>query len=59
MAEYHLFQWDPDGNVVGAPKVVACDSDEEIIGKVRSMLDGHGIEIWHGTRRGKLLSKEK
>jgi hypothetical protein len=46
---------DRNGHVVGPPKVVACASDEEVIGKVRSMLDGLGIEIWNGTRRVRKL----
>lgn len=59
MAQYRLYSVDPNGHVVGPPKVLACASDEEVIGKVRSMLDGLNVEIWKGTRRvKKLVSKD-
>jgi hypothetical protein len=55
MAKYRLYSVDRNGHVVGPPKVVACASDEAVISKVKTMVDGLGIEIWNGTRRVRKL----
>jgi hypothetical protein len=55
MPQYQLCSVDQHGHVVKPPEYVACEADEEVIAKAKSMVDGLGIEIWNGARRVKIL----
>jgi hypothetical protein len=46
---------DQHGHVVKPPEYVTCETDEEVIAKAKSMVDGLGIEIWNGARRVKIF----
>jgi hypothetical protein len=45
MPQYRLFSVDQHGHVVKPLEYVTCETDEEVIAKAKSMVDGLGIEI--------------
>jgi hypothetical protein len=50
MPQYRIYLVDKFGHVIAPPEVLHCDTDEEIIQKAKSMMDGHDIEVWNGPR---------
>jgi hypothetical protein len=47
--EYRAYVVDRDGHLSGFEPLV-CTGDEEAIEKAKSLVDGHDIELWSGTR---------
>jgi hypothetical protein len=54
MPQYRLCSVDQHGHVVKPPEYVTCETDEEVIAKAKSMVDGLGIQIWNGELSGRL-----
>jgi hypothetical protein len=41
---------DKNGRIFAPPTELTCETDEEIIQKATSMVDGLDLEIWNGAR---------
>jgi hypothetical protein len=50
MRDYRIYTVDANGRVIAPSEVLTCETDEEIIQKATSMVDGHDLEIWDGPR---------
>jgi hypothetical protein len=49
VAEYRAFTVGDDGHFVGYEPLI-CYNDDDAIAKASSLMDGHDIELWSGTR---------
>lgn len=59
MNVYRAYFLDEDGKISTAPTVLKCASDEQALQLAKPMVDGHDIEIWHGSRFVTLLQREE
>jgi hypothetical protein len=50
MLEYRVYVLDTDGSITGKLDLL-CADDVSAARKVESLLDGHALELWEGTRR--------
>ena len=50
MLDYRIYKLNAKGHVTGAPLVLFCEQDEDVIRKVESLVDGHDVEILQGSR---------
>lgn len=54
MPDYRVYVVNEKGRVVGVPRVITCDDDDEAIEQAKPLisgvLDGHFIELWDGAR---------
>jgi hypothetical protein len=48
--DYRLFELDGNGHVVAPSKVLRFPSDEEVIEKAKSIVNGLYLEIWDSSR---------
>jgi hypothetical protein len=46
-----------EGNITGPGRAVTCDDDETAIQQAKQWLDGHGLEVWEGSRRVSQLAR--
>lgn len=51
MPEYRLYALTRDNHIKGVPATITCENDEAAILKAKEVVDGHGIELWSGSRR--------
>jgi hypothetical protein len=49
MPDYRVYKI-KDNHVAGTPVVITCDSDQEAIQQAKSLVDGHDVELWDGSR---------
>jgi hypothetical protein len=49
MPEYRAYTVGPDGHIIGVEAMV-CANDEEAIEWARRLVEGHGVELWSGSR---------
>jgi len=49
MPDYRVYKI-KNNHIVGAPVVVACESDRDAIQQAKKLADGHDIELWDGPR---------
>jgi hypothetical protein len=49
MPDYRVYKI-KNNQIVGAPVVVACESDRDAIQQAKKLVDGHDIELWDGPR---------
>jgi hypothetical protein len=50
MPHYCIYRLSDDNQIFGRPEVVDCDSDQEVIARVKARLDGVDIEVLDGPR---------
>jgi hypothetical protein len=50
MPHYSIYRLSIDNQIFGRPEVVDCDSDQEVIARVKARLDGLNVEVWEGPR---------
>ena len=50
MLDYRIYKLDAKGHVTGPALVLFCEQDEDVIRKVESLVDGHGVEILQRIR---------
>jgi hypothetical protein len=50
MPDYRIYSVHKSGRIAGPPHLVTCDTDEEIIKKAKSMVNGLDLEIWDLAR---------
>jgi hypothetical protein len=50
MPHYRVYKLTPDHRIVGPSEMIECDSDEDVIKRVKENLDGLDLEIWDGPR---------
>jgi hypothetical protein len=51
MPEYRIFPLSTDNHIANAPALVVCENDSAALEHAKTMLDGHDLEVWQGTRR--------
>lgn len=59
MPDYRVYPIDEKGHIVGSPKILTCDEEEEAVRKAKSLVNGHDIEVWQGNRYLGRLPSEK
>jgi hypothetical protein len=50
MPDYRIYEIDKSGHVLGPPRHITCDDDEDAVRKARPLMDGYDIEVWQGAR---------
>jgi hypothetical protein len=50
MPHYRIYEVGQDNRIVGPPRVITCDNDQEALQRTKSFLDGQDIELWDGAR---------
>jgi hypothetical protein len=50
MAQYRIYQVDPQGHISTPPEVVACEGDQEAAEKAAQFVNGSGVEVWELDR---------
>ena len=51
MQQYHAYQVDQAGSIIGPALCFECPTDDLAVEKIRSELEGYAAEIWAGDRR--------
>jgi hypothetical protein len=46
MPKYRIYLLNNSGHILGPHHLVTCDTDQEIIGKAKSLMEGDDVEIW-------------
>jgi hypothetical protein len=46
MPNYRIYLLNNSGHILGPHHLVTCDTDQEIIGKAKSLMEGDDVEIW-------------
>jgi hypothetical protein len=60
MALYRVYKISRDNHITTMPDIVSFSDDEDVIEYAKTQLNGHGVEVWDGTRVViRLLSTEK
>ena len=55
---YRIYDVSPDGHVLGPPKLIECDNDQEATQKAAQTVDGFDVEVWCRDRRIALLPRK-
>jgi hypothetical protein len=50
MALYRVYNISPDNHITTMPDIVNFSDDEDVIEYAKTQLNGHGVEVWDGTR---------
>jgi hypothetical protein len=50
VAVYRIYKLNAQGHVTGHALVLICEKDADVIRKVKSLVDGHDVEILEGDR---------
>lgn len=50
MTVYRAFPISAEGHVSGPGWILEVASDDEAVEQARRYIDGHDIEVWHGSR---------
>lgn len=47
---YRAFRVDPSGRIYRS-HVLDCETDEQAMAAARRFVDGHGVQLWDGSRK--------
>jgi hypothetical protein len=50
MPHSRIYRRAPDGHIEGPADLIECDNDAAALNHAREKPDGHGVEVWEGTR---------
>lgn len=50
MPQYRIYTLLSGNKIVGATRIITCETDAQAIERARSFLENRDIEIWQGAR---------
>jgi hypothetical protein len=50
MPHYRVYVTTIDGHITAPATLIACDNDQEAIGKAKQFVNGRAVELWEGAR---------
>jgi hypothetical protein len=50
MPDYRIYKLNAQGHVTGPALILVCEKDADVIRKVKSLIDGHDVEILERSR---------
>jgi hypothetical protein len=60
MSDYRVYPIDEKGHIIGPATVFTCDDDQEVALQAKSLINGHDLDGWEGSRHvGQIRSEAR